>query len=43
MVLCIEPGITMPGTGAVILEQMIHITAGGAETLNELPLSVWDE
>jgi len=43
MVLCIEPGITVPGVGAVILEQMIHITAGGAETLNELPLSVWDE
>ena len=42
MVMCIEPGITIPGVGAVILEQMIHITPGGAETLNELPLALWD-
>ena len=43
MVLCIEPGITVPGVGAVILEQMVHVTADGAETLNELPLALWDE
>jgi Xaa-Pro aminopeptidase len=42
MVMCIEPGITLPGVGAVILEQMIHVTQGGAETLNELPLALWD-
>jgi Xaa-Pro aminopeptidase len=42
MVLCIEPGIAVPDTGAVILEQMIHITPDGAETLNQLPLALWD-
>ena len=42
MVMCIEPGITVEGVGAVILEQMIHVGADGAETLNELPLAIWD-
>jgi Xaa-Pro aminopeptidase len=42
MVMCIEPGIAVPGVGAVILEQMIHVTPTGAETLNELPLALWD-
>jgi Xaa-Pro aminopeptidase len=40
MVMCVEPGIAVPGTGAVILEQMIHVTASGAETLTQLPLEL---
>ncbi len=43
MVLCIEPGIAIPGVGAVILEQMIHVTPHGAEVLNELPLALWED
>jgi Xaa-Pro aminopeptidase len=42
MVLCIEPGITVPGKGAFILEQMVLIGENGAETLNRLPLDMWD-
>jgi Xaa-Pro aminopeptidase len=42
MVMCIEPGIAVPGVCAVILEQMVHVTDGEAETLNELPLALWD-
>jgi Xaa-Pro aminopeptidase len=42
MVLCIEPGITVPGEGAVIIEQMIAVTAAGAEVLNALPINMWD-
>jgi Xaa-Pro dipeptidase len=42
MVLCIEPGITVPGEGAVIIEQMIAVTADGAEVLNALPTNMWD-
>ena len=38
MVLCIEPGVAVPGVGAVILEQMVHVTTDGAEVLNDLPL-----
>jgi Xaa-Pro aminopeptidase len=42
MVLCIEPGITVPGEGAVIIEQMIAVTSDGAEVLNRLPTNMWD-
>jgi Xaa-Pro aminopeptidase len=42
MVMCIEPGIAVPDVGAVILEQMILIGEGGAETLTALPLELWD-
>jgi Xaa-Pro dipeptidase len=42
MVLCIEPGITVPGEGAVIIEQMIAVTHDGAEVLNGLPTNMWD-
>lgn len=42
MVLCIEPGILLAGEGAVILEQMVAVTASGAETMNKLPLDLWD-
>ncbi len=42
MVLCIEPGITVPGEGAVIIEQMIAVAADGAEVLNALPTNMWD-
>ena len=43
MVLCIEPGVAVPGVGAVILEQMVHVTSDGAEVLNDLPLDMWDD
>ena len=42
MVLCIEPGITVPDKGAFILEQMVAIGKDGAEVLNRLPLDMWD-
>jgi Xaa-Pro aminopeptidase len=42
MVLCIEPGITVPGEGAVIIEQMIAVAADGAEVLNALPTNMWE-
>jgi Xaa-Pro aminopeptidase len=40
-VLCIEPGITVPGEGAVIIEQMVAVTDDGAEVFNQLPTDVW--
>lgn len=43
IVLCIEPGITVPGEGAVIIEQMIAVGAERAEVLNALPTNMWDE
>lgn len=42
MVLCIEPGITVPDKGAFILEQMVAIGPDGAEVLNQLPLDMWN-
>jgi Xaa-Pro aminopeptidase len=42
MVMCIEPGIAVPGAGAVILEQMILVGEARAETLTALPLELWD-
>jgi Xaa-Pro dipeptidase len=42
MVLCIEPGIMIPGEGAVIIEQMITVTDDGAEVLNQLPTDMWN-
>ena len=42
MVVCVEPGIAVPGVGGVVLEQMIEITANGAETITELPLVLWE-
>jgi Xaa-Pro aminopeptidase len=41
MVLCIEPGVLLPGRAGVVHEQMIAVTAGGAEVLNRLPLRMW--
>ena len=41
MVLCIEPGVLLPGLAGVVHEQMIAVTAGGAEVLNQLPLRLW--
>ncbi len=43
MVLCIEPGITIPGQGAIIVEQMVAVGPTGAEVLNQLPMNVWDD
>lgn len=42
MVLCIEPGIAVPGVGGVVLEQMIGITDDGCEVMNDLPLELWE-
>lgn len=42
MVLCIEPGIAIPGVGGIVLEQMIHVGLNGAEVLNALPLELWE-
>ncbi len=42
MVVCVEPGIAVPGVGGVVLEQMVAITSDGAETITELPLQLWD-
>ena len=41
MVLCIEPGVLLPGVAGVVHEQMIAVTSGGAEVLNRLPLRMW--
>jgi Xaa-Pro aminopeptidase len=41
-VVCVEPGITMPGVGGVVLEQMVAVTTDGAEVLNALPLELWE-
>ena len=41
MVMCIEPGVALPGVGGVILEQMVAVGEDGAETLNALPLDLW--
>ena len=41
MVMCIEPGVALPGVGGVILEQMVAIGPSGAEALNALPLDLW--
>jgi Xaa-Pro aminopeptidase len=41
MVLCIEPGITVPEQGAVIIEQMITVTDDGVEVFNQLPTDMW--
>lgn len=43
IVLCVEPGITVPGQGAVIIEQMVAVGADGAEVLNALPTRMWEE
>ncbi|HYX84350.1 MAG TPA: Xaa-Pro peptidase family protein [Gaiellales bacterium] len=42
MVLCIEPGVTIPDEGAVVIEQMIAVTPDGAEVLNRLRTDMWD-
>jgi Xaa-Pro aminopeptidase len=41
MVLCIEPGVLIPGVAGVVHEQMVAITEAGAEVLNGLPLRMW--
>jgi Xaa-Pro aminopeptidase len=42
MVLCIEPGLTFPEEGAVIIEQMISVGSDGADVLNRLPTNMWE-
>ena len=42
MVLCIEPGVLVPGIAGVVHEQMVAAAhGGGAEVLNRLPLRMW--
>jgi Xaa-Pro aminopeptidase len=41
MVLCIEPGVLIPQVAGVVHEQMIAVTASGADVLNRLPLRMW--
>ena len=43
MVLCIEPGVLIPGVAGVVHEQMVAITETGADVLNALPLRMWHE
>ena len=38
MVCTVEPGVYLPGTAGVRLENLIHITETGVETLNRSPL-----
>ena len=42
MVLCIEPGVLLPGHAGVVHEQMIAVTADAARVLNDLPLRMWN-
>ncbi len=41
MVLCIEPGVLLPGRAGVVHEQMIAVTPDGAQVLNRLPVRMW--
>jgi Xaa-Pro aminopeptidase/Xaa-Pro dipeptidase len=41
MVLCIEPGVTIAGEGAYILEDMVVVERHGARRLSSLPLDLW--
>jgi Xaa-Pro aminopeptidase len=43
MVLCIEPGVLIPGVAGVVHEQMVAIAGSGAEVLNRLPLRMWGQ
>jgi Xaa-Pro aminopeptidase len=40
-VVCVEPGIAIPGVGGVVLEEMVAVRADGAEVLTRLPLELW--
>jgi Xaa-Pro aminopeptidase len=42
IVLCVEPGITVPGEGAIIIEQMVAVGREQPEVLNALPTNVWE-
>lgn len=41
MVVCIEPGLYVPGLGGLRLENVIHITAEGPVELTRSPLQLW--
>jgi Xaa-Pro aminopeptidase len=41
-VVCVEPGIAIPGVGGVVLEEMVAVQAEGAEVLTRCPLELWE-
>lgn len=40
MVLCLEPGVYVPGVGGIRLEQMVLITSSGPEVLSRAPIGL---
>ena len=41
MVLCVEPGIQIPGVGGVCVEQEILVTEGTPEVITHAPIRLW--
>lgn len=42
MVITIEPGIYLPGQGGVRIEDMVHVTADGAQPLTSIPKTFYN-
>ncbi|MEZ4549676.1 MAG: M24 family metallopeptidase [Desulfobacterales bacterium] len=43
MVFTVEPGIYLPDWGGIRLENMVRVTEGGVEVLNQLPVNLINE